>query len=105
MIAKSLLTLVGALCFLAIPHAAHAVDQLPLPDAEISPPQAEVIAFVNTTIVESSAKVCSSQLKSVNAKPDEMTPDKIRALKAYRECRANYALQQLATLQRQDLVN
>jgi len=88
------------------PLTAFAIDQLPLPEAQISPAAGEVVAFVNKDIVDQSAKFCVSHLKGVQSgHKDSMNLEKIRALKAYRQCRADYALGQLAAATRQDNVN
>ena len=91
MIIKSWLALAGILTVLSFSSQAHAVDQLPLPEAGVSPVQAEVIEFASVDDHKSSADPCAKILSL-----PRYSNEKIRAIKAYRQCRAERALSQLA---------
>lgn len=92
----------GVLTVLLLSPSAYAVDQLPLPNPGISPVSADIIEFASNTLPQSSAGICAHILKSdENYQSDE----KVKAIKAYRQCRAEHALQQLAVWRWQDNSN
>jgi hypothetical protein len=89
---SSRLTACLGLVALAIPAVpASALDQLPLPEASRSH-RVEVATFA--PISASRAALICSELLAGDAALSK--PQKIRAIKAYRACRAEKALQQLA---------
>ncbi len=94
---KSIPALLGILTVFFISPSAHALDQLPLPEAGVSPVQAEVTEFASLDDHKSSPDICGKILiqPAYNAQ-------KIKAIKAYRQCRAEHALQQLAVWRWQD---
>lgn len=97
MIAKFLSVFTGCLAVLCISAPAKAVDQLPLPNPNIVTASAEINEFSARTTPASSANVCADRLVK-NSNNDE----RIKAIKAYRQCRANHALAQLAVWRWQD---
>lgn len=101
MIIKSLLTTLGVLAVFCLPHPAQAVDQLPLPNAGVTPVQAEIFEFASADARPAVKDPCSRFLNTTVIPNDE----KIRAIKAYRQCRAEYALQELAVWRWQGEMN
>lgn len=93
MIAKFLSVFTGCLAVLCLAHPAKAVDQLPLPDPVIVTASAEIKEFSAKSSQLSSASICSDIL---NKTAIHNNNEKIRAIKAYRQCRADHALGQLA---------
>ena len=93
MIIKSPLAMLGVFVLLSAASPAHALDQLPLPEAGVTSAQAEVLEFASANTHPAAIDTCSRLLKAEAARPDN---EKIRAIKAYRQCRAEQALQQLS---------
>lgn len=97
MIAKFLSVFTGCLAVLCISSPAKAIDQLPLPNPNIVTASAEIKEFSTKAVQFSSANNCAEILaKSSN------NNERIKAIKAYRQCRADHALAQLAVWRWQD---
>ncbi len=97
MIMKSALALAGILAVFSFTPQAKAIDQLPLPEAGVSPVQAEVVEFASLGDHQKSLDACGRILTL-----PQYNDAKIKAIKAYRQCRAEHALQQLAVWRWQD---
>lgn len=97
MIMKSALALAGILAVFSFSSPARAIDQLPLPEAGVSPVQAEVVEFASLGDHKKSLDACGRILTL-----PQYSDAKIKAIKAYRQCRAEHALQQLAVWRWQD---
>ena len=95
MVLKFVLALAGLFTVLSFSFTAFALDQLPLPDARNSIRQADIIEFVSAEPQKVQHDPCASLLQT----PLETQNGKIQAIKAYRHCRADYTLQQLAVWQ------
>ncbi len=95
MVSRCLLAVVSIISASFVSHQALALDQLPLPHVAPASIQAQIEEFANASSVSAdtpkpSASACGQYLKQVPS------GEKIRAIKAYRECRSQEALQQLA---------
>lgn len=106
---RSLLAVLGLLGVSLVSGKAFAVDQLPLPNANVSPETAQVMEFASaetsrTDVVKTANKACDTMLKASAAYNDNSS-EKIRAIKAFRQCRADHALQQLAVWRWQENLN
>ena len=93
MIAKFFSVFTGCLAVLCLAHPAKAVDQLPLPDPNIVTASAEIKEFSPKFSQSVAANICDDIL---NKTAIYNSNERIKAIKAYRQCRADHALAQLA---------
>ena len=83
---RHIMAMAVAVCLIA-PESAHAVEQLPLPEPALEKANIVIAQFAATPSAPR-ANECATLLKE--------NYDRIGAIKAYRECRAEAALQQIA---------
>ena len=100
MIIKSFATQLCVLTVLFVSPAAFALDRLPLPNANVTPVKAEIVEFAQNDVAP--ANICAHILKAETSYHKE---DKVNAIKAYRQCRADHALQQMAVWKWQNSLN
>ncbi len=88
----------AAACLFA--SSAFALDQLPLPEPQLSPVSAEITQFASDAPQRPSAH-CQQHLQKKSLTSEQ----KILSIKAYRACRSDEALQHLAVWRWQEASN